>query len=68
MYYEILHILNSVSYYYHSKQIKTYSTMVKRLAPEREFMSSSPTGAVYFFQMWELLMRAIYYKRLCSMS
>ena len=23
--------------------------MVKRLAPEREFMSSSPTGAVYFF-------------------
>ena len=42
--------------------------MVKGLAPEREFLSSSHAGAVYFFQMWELLMRAIYYKILCSIS
>ena len=34
--------------------------MVKGLAPQREFLSSRSGGAVRFFQMCELLMRAIY--------
>ena len=41
--------------------------MVKGLTPQREFMSTSPAGAVYFFSC-ELLIRAIYYKILCSKS
>ena len=42
--------------------------MDKGLAPEREFLSSSPAGAVYFFRCGKMLIRAIYYKRLCSIS
>ena len=41
--------------------------MVKGLAPQREFMSSNPGGAIYFFSC-ELRIRAIYYKILCSKS
>ena len=37
-------------YFYRSKRIMAYSTMVKRLAPQREILSTSPGGAVYFFR------------------
>ena len=42
-------------YFFHSKRIKTYSTMVKGLASEQEFLSSSPAGAVYFFRCGKCL-------------
>ena len=42
-------------YFFHSKRIKTYSTMVKGLASKREFLGSSPAGAVYFFRCGKCL-------------
>ena len=42
-------------YFFHSKRSKTYSTMVKGLASEREFQSSRPAGAVYFFRCGKCL-------------
>ena len=37
------------------KRIMAYSTMVKGLATEREFLSSSLAGAVYFFRCGKCL-------------